>query len=279
MKKLFQIVGIITLMCFSFFYTEKTVQVVKEYDDIMIQIRAKEKEYYKESSDAIITKNTIIPGMSGEMIDADASYNKMKRYGKYEESLLVFKTIKPDISVDDNLNKYIVSGSLKKQEVSIILLIKDNTYIDKIIDILDEKDVEANFFFEGSIIDDEKENIKTLVYKDHNIGNLGFNGSYNDSNYTWTNVYLKKIQDTSYCYTEKENKETLDICTLNKNQTIMPSIKVIGSINDDFKKELKNGSIIAIEPNDTTMNELPILINYIKSKGFDIVTLKTLLQE
>ena len=32
MKKLFQIIGILSLMGFSFFYTDKTISVVKEYD-------------------------------------------------------------------------------------------------------------------------------------------------------------------------------------------------------------------------------------------------------
>ena len=47
MKKLFQIIGIISLMGFSFFYTEKTVSVVKEYDTIMIDIKNVEKNYQK----------------------------------------------------------------------------------------------------------------------------------------------------------------------------------------------------------------------------------------
>ena len=34
MKRLLESVGLITVVCLSFFYTEKTVNVVKEYDDI-----------------------------------------------------------------------------------------------------------------------------------------------------------------------------------------------------------------------------------------------------
>ena len=49
MKKLFQIIGIISLMGFSFFYTEKTVSVVKEYDTIMIDIKNVEKKYKKDA--------------------------------------------------------------------------------------------------------------------------------------------------------------------------------------------------------------------------------------
>ena len=43
MKKLFEILGIIALMSFSFFYTEKTLSVVKENDEIMIEIKEKKR--------------------------------------------------------------------------------------------------------------------------------------------------------------------------------------------------------------------------------------------
>ena len=36
MKRFFEILGFLSLVCFSFFYTEKTIDVVKEVDDIMI---------------------------------------------------------------------------------------------------------------------------------------------------------------------------------------------------------------------------------------------------
>ena len=39
MKKYFEYIGLITLVCFSFFITEQTVTVVKEVDDIMVQIK------------------------------------------------------------------------------------------------------------------------------------------------------------------------------------------------------------------------------------------------
>ena len=36
----------------------------------------------------------------GEKIDINRSYSKMKRYGKFEESLIVLKKIKPDILLE-----------------------------------------------------------------------------------------------------------------------------------------------------------------------------------
>ena len=60
MKKLFNAIGIICLVIISFIYTEKTVMVVREYDDIMINIK---KQKNIEKIDSIIIEDTIIPGI------------------------------------------------------------------------------------------------------------------------------------------------------------------------------------------------------------------------
>ena len=41
MKKTFQIIGLISLTCFSFFVTEKTATVVNNMDEIMVEIKEK----------------------------------------------------------------------------------------------------------------------------------------------------------------------------------------------------------------------------------------------
>ncbi len=41
MKKIFQFIGLFTLICFSFFYTEKVVTVLNEQDPIMVEIENK----------------------------------------------------------------------------------------------------------------------------------------------------------------------------------------------------------------------------------------------
>lgn len=149
MKKLFEIIGFISLMCFSFFYTEKTVSVVKEYDDIMITLREEAKKYELEYIDAKINNNTIIPGLKGKRVNINKSYSKMKRYGSYNESLLVFSDIYPKITLEKNKDKYIISGNKDKKMVSLIFLVEENTKIDKVVKILNDKKIKANFFIDG----------------------------------------------------------------------------------------------------------------------------------
>ena len=77
MRKLFQILGLISLICFSFFMTEKTALVVSDMDEIMIEIKANYKNYKTEAINAIIEDNTIIPGICAKKVNINKSYKNM----------------------------------------------------------------------------------------------------------------------------------------------------------------------------------------------------------
>ena len=89
MKKFFEYIGLLTLIGFSFFYTERTTSVVKELDDIMIKIKAEAPNYYKKVEEAIIKDNTIIPGISGREVDINSSYSKMRKLGVFNDILSI----------------------------------------------------------------------------------------------------------------------------------------------------------------------------------------------
>jgi hypothetical protein len=135
-------------MCFSFIYTEKTVKVVKEYDDIMIELKKVEDSYKIEPVNAYILDKTIIPGLNGKKIDIDKSYSKMKRYGKFNESLITFVETAPDVSIKNNYDKFVISGNETKNQVSFIFLATKNTDLSKILSILKQKNTLANIFID-----------------------------------------------------------------------------------------------------------------------------------
>lgn len=275
MKKLFQIIGFISLIGFSFFYTEKTISVVKEYDDIMINIKSVSNKYQKDYIDASIVGNKIIPGVSGVKVDLNRSYSKMKRYGSFEESLIVLKKVNPSILLEKNKHKYIISGNQNKKMVSLIFLVDANSNIDNIIKILDKKGVKGNFFVDGKWLEKNSNLVPILIRENHVIGNLSYNNDYLDSSFVWMETIIEKIgkQSVGYCYTEVENKDIIDTCKLNDNYTIMPSIVVKNSPYMEVRENLKSGSIISFKINSRLEEELPIIINFIKSKGYKIENL------
>ena len=47
----------------------------------------------------------------------------------------------------------------------------------------------------------------------------------------------------------------------------------------NIKEKITNGSIISFDMNNSLEQELPVIINYINSKGYSIVSLPKLLSE
>lgn len=281
LKKFFQIFGLVTLVCFSFFYTEKVGYVVREMDSLMEEIRQKSIDNKIEAINATINDNTIIPGKYGKEIDIEESYKKMKRINEYNENMLVYKKIKPEISLKNNYDKYIISGSKTEKKISLILIVKDTTDVNYLRNLAKEKNIKFNFFVDSAWFENNNELLSTLISEGHNIGNLGQNGNYNTSTYIWMDTILKKIikQKNNYCYLEKENSEYLEICAINKNYTITPSIFINNSPTNNIQKNIQNGSIIALDANSSVTKELAITINYIINKGYKIVSLDNLLDE
>lgn len=278
MKKFFKCLGIITLLCGSFIYTEKATTVVKEMDDIMIQIRANKDKYYVPPVEAIIENDTIIPGINGMEIDVNKSYQNMRSIGLYSDKYFKYKVIKVSNSLDNNTNKYIISGNKNKGITSLVFLVEKNTNIDKVIKILDKNKVKANFFVDGSWLEKNNSEIYTIINNDHDLGSIGYNYNYNNSSYAWLDNIIKRVskEETSYCI--KVDEESIDKCSRNKNYTISAPIIVKNPLIST-KNILTNGSIIIYKINDTLEEELPLIINYIYSKGITIDTLKNLLQE
>lgn len=251
MKRLFSLLGLLIVISIGFMYTEQTMSVVRERDEIMIKIK-EETENKIDSIDSIIEKNTIIPGISGREININESYKKMKQYGKYNENLLIYNKIKPNNSLEKNKDKYIISGNPKKQMVSLIF-IGDN-YIDEIL----KYNININLF----VKEIDKINDKTLV---------GFYEKYDD----WLNSLVRSNnREANYCFIIDK-----DYNCIKNNKYLIKTDVIKNNFLINTKKQLKSGSIITYKINKDLLKELNLIINYINSKGLSIELLDTLLEE
>lgn len=276
MKTFFKLTGLLVLFFFSFFYTEKVINVITEQDEIMIKIKENEEKNNIPSTNAIINKNTITPGLSGKEINIDKSYKEMKKLGTYNENMLVYTKVLPEVSINNNKNKYIRSGNKNFTEVSLIFKINKNTDLQKLLTLLDKNNTKANFFISYEYLEkhiNEIEKEKNIEYY-----NYGKNGTYNDEIILIANnIISKKSNPANICLTETNTNNTLKICSENEQFTIYPKI-INGTINS-IKSKINNGSIISFEVTNTTLNELPLIINYINSKGYTISLLSELINE
>lgn len=272
-------IGLFILIGFSFFYTDKVIEVIREEDKIMIELTSVEELYKVLPVDATILGNTIIPGLNGKNINIDDSYNKMKQLGIFDKNLLIYDNKIPNISITNNKDKFIIKGNNNKQMISIIFIMDNDKYLNDINKIFDTKEVRANYFVTYSYLINNSTKIKDIT--NHEFYSYGDNGKYSNDNLLFSNNLLTRIKNNNaiYCLAKDMESDILDICSKNDLYTITPSI--IGSTNPytTIKDKLTSGSIILLSMNKETVNELSTIIDYIKGKGLKIDTLSNLLSE
>lgn len=278
MKKIIYRFLIIILLVFSFYYTNNIIEFLKEKDPIMKSIRNTEDKYKVASVNAIIEEDNIIPGKVGRNIDYKKSYSKMKQYGNYNEALTTLKDVKPVISIDDNYDKYIISGNKENRAISLVFKVYKDSEIDTVLGILDNENVKANFFIDGTYL--ENHVLKLKCMKNHELNILSYDKLYDESLFKTSISYLENITGKSVRYCIKdENDKVLNICEKIKLHTIKPTIKVEKDLYKTIKKNLDNSVIIDIDINNYNERELSSTISYIKEKGYDILLLSELLKE
>ena len=241
--KFIKLLGLICLICFTFIYTDKIIDVSLEQDEIMIKLKEIENNHKIEPINAKIEDDTITPGKVGKYIDIDESYKQMKKIGYYEESELKYELIYPEISIYNNYNKYIITGNTQNLEVSLIYIITNNKTIDNILNIVTKKNIKITFFIDSTFLYNNISIINKL--KDYEIYNYGNLGIYTNENLLIGNNIInnKSENNSTYCLFLKKNIESLNVCSNYKMLSIIPSIN---GTYQDIKQSMSKGSTIII---------------------------------
>ena len=282
MKKFFSLIGMLSLAIVSFIYTNKIVEVAKQFDDVMTTVSEVSADYYKDPIDGIIIDNvSFIPGINGRNVNVDKSYKKMRKFGGFNKNLLEFDVIPPKNKLENNLDKYIISGNKSKNSVSLIFIVKEYSDITNVLKILNDKNIKADFFVDGYWLEKNNELVSKIINDGNNVGNLSYNMDYQNSAFSWMDTIIKRLSHEKYgfCYSEEENLDNLKICSMNNNFTIKPNIIVKSNPLGEIKENLSNGSIISLPVNKLVDSQLLSIINYINSRGIEIVTVKELIRE
>ncbi|MDO4996284.1 MAG: hypothetical protein Q4E69_03820 [Bacilli bacterium] len=276
-NKIISIIITISLMIFSFIFISKSKEIVKNIDPIMDNINKVKDKYEVKPQDAYIKEDTIIPGVSGKIIDKNISYSKMKKYGAFNESFITIKKEKPNISIDNNYDKYIVSGNKSIKKVSLIFYIEDISDLKIITNYLNTEHLSGTILLNSNLLDSNEEYISTLKQYEIEL----YLDDLNDINLSQYSNYLYSITNNKnkFCILEEKDKEKLDICRRHNMHTIIPNIVLSNNPTINIKKNISNGSIILINITNDILKELDYIVNYIEGKGYTITSLNRLLVE
>lgn len=280
LKKGLEVMLVVVALLFSFYYTEKAIVMLEANDPIMKKIKSN-SDLEEKAVDAKIVDNRLIPGYNGLEIDLEESFKRMKNYGSYNESLLVFDEVSPAISIDDYYDKYISSGNGINTNIALIFTVEDNTYLDKLINILDNASIFTTLFVDGVVLENNLTVFSNLNKEKYELELLSYDKSYDEMLFKNSLYKLETITNKvpKYCYASYDNEEVLNLCNILSMHTIIPTLKLDENIYASVKGNLRNGSIIRVTLSNNNLEELNVLINYIKQRGFTLVTLDTLLNE
>ena len=169
MKRILDLLLTSFIILISFFYTNNLIKVSRKNDPIMLEIEEYKKENEIKALEAILTENEIIPGISGKTIDIDQSYKKMKKIGKFDKNLIVFKEAPPNETINKSYDKNIVSGNKKNNKISLNFEVNDTSYIEELLDELNKKETLATFFINKKIFDESIDVIKLIRSFGHDV--------------------------------------------------------------------------------------------------------------
>src|SRR5699024_7883041 len=165
--------------------------VSKIEDPLYQEIKDKKSSVEEEPQNAYIDrvfKKT--PGRNGVRVNVEESYKKMKKDGTYNQSLLVYEQIPPEITLKDLPPSPIYRGHPEKDMVAFMINVSWGTeHIPNILNILKENHVKATFFIEGKWAKEHAEMVKMIDEQDHVIGNHAYDHP------DMRNLTIDEIQD------------------------------------------------------------------------------------
>jgi len=254
--KFFKLIGIMSLLIFSFYLTDLVTELAINSNPLMQTIKNNKNNYCIESVDAIINDNTIIPGIKGRKINEMESYLNMKDFGSFNSNYLIYDYYNPEISIDNNKEKIIISGNTSKRQVSILINNNEN-----IINYLDKNNINYSKLIRYEDKITTKENIN--IENDEKL--------FNDID----TLLNKKNLNKSICILNYSN---IKKCKEKKYYIIEPTIKINNTNIVANLKKINNGNIILIDNNLTLVN-FKVLINKISNKDLKIVYLSKIIEE
>lgn len=241
----------------------------------------------------------LIPGYNGREVDIESSYRKMILLGGFHESQIIYKEIPPNVHLDDLEPGPIYKGNPEKPMVTLLINVAwGNEYIPPILNTLEDQDVKASFFFDGSWTKKNPDLAKMIYDKGHEIGNHAY--SHPD------------LQHRSRAETTEELRKTNEIIEETLGVKVKWFAPPSGSFNDttiqvahelgmktilwtadtvDWRKpettemvnrvlsKVENGTMILMHPTKPTAEGLDSMITQIKDKGYKLGTVSELMSE
>ncbi|MBM7632638.1 polysaccharide deacetylase family protein [Geomicrobium sediminis] len=155
----------------------ETMTTTETNEEIIEKIKRAKAEFDELPIDAVIDPVWKgIPGYNGRVVDVEASLKNMEDEERYVEELLVFDEVAPEIGMADlDVTPFYKANPNKPQVAFLINVAWGNEHLPEIINKLNEHDVKATFFLDGSWTKSQPRLARMIQEEGHEIGNHAYN--------------------------------------------------------------------------------------------------------
>ncbi|MBA9024820.1 polysaccharide deacetylase family protein [Peribacillus huizhouensis] len=280
--------------------TGQSVVAVKQSDTLMQDIESKAKDYEIAPQDARIDSIwKTVPGLNGLKVNVRESYKAMREKGVFNEKKLVLTQVSPNVHISDLTPAPIYRAHPEKPVVSLLINVAwGNEYLQDMLAILKENDVKATFFLEGRWTKNNPELAKMIKQGEHEIGNHSYSHpdmktlsqSAAKNEMQKTNEVIEAVTDEKVKWFAPPSGSFRDQTVEDANSlgmgTILWSVDTI-----DWQKpspdvllnrvlsKVHSGAFILMHPTDASASSLEELIQQLKKKGLQIVTVSEAVNE
>lgn len=272
----------------------------KKQPNVLETIEELADQYSVAPEDAYIDrvwKKTV--GQNGRKVNIKKSYKKMKKLNKFDEKLLVFDEVLPEVTMADLPVAPIFRGNPHKEMVALLINVSWGTeHIPDILQALDEQQVKATFFIEGKWAKENIESVKMIHEQNHLIGNHAYNHpdmatlskeEMHDQINKTNDIIEAIIGEKPKWFAPPSgsfNEEVVKVAADLQMETILWTVDTIDWKNPSVSVMINRvitkvhpGATILMHPTDPVAQGLDELIKEIKLKSYDIGTIEVLLDE
>ncbi|MGO4887731.1 polysaccharide deacetylase family protein [Anaerobacillus sp. MEB173] len=276
------------------------VTVTKMGDPLYDEISEKASKYEQPAIDAVVDRVwKAIPGYNGIKVDIDASYEKMKKHGQFDEQKIVFKETSPSVHLHDLPPAPIYKGNPEKSMVTLLVNVAwGNEYLPGMLKIMKEHNVKSTFFLDGSWVKNNPKLAKMILEEGHEIGNHAYShpdlkklsNARISEELQKTNAVIKATLDVTPKWFAPPSgsfrQDVVEIANQMNMGTILWTVDTVDwrkpephTMVQNVLKKIHPGAMVLMHPTSSSAAGLEQLILGIKSQGYQIGNVSQLLSE
>jgi probable sporulation protein (polysaccharide deacetylase family) len=238
-----------------------------------------------------------IPGYNGLEVDVEKTIELIRKTGLQKPLPLVLREVEPTIQLSDLGAHPIYKGNPNKRMVSLMINVAwGNEYLGPMLDILEQEQVKATFFFDGSWLSKNLETAKQIQDKGHELSNHAY--SHKMMSQLSRSKATEEIMKTQTLLKDELgvdnqlfappagdfHQETVQIAHELGMKTVLWTLDTVdwkkpspSSIIQKISARLEPGAMILMHPTSSSSEALSGMIAEIKKQGMSIGTVSELL--